>query len=333
MSWKATKMRITVLTVPDCPNAPVAQERIAAALDGRAAEVQLVEVREEADAAHWGMTGSPTVLIDGVDPFAVAGSAPSVSCRLYRDADGRTDGAPSVELLRQALAGLSIGSSAVTGEDCCDPDILDPIGRGGRGRRAPVEGGLRAVHQAVLRHFASTGSAPAPAELEAPAATAGRTATQVLAELDREDFLTLDKNGQILAAYPFSTVATRHRVSFADGVQVWSMCAIDALGIAAMLDQDVVISSSDPVTAEPVTITMTGGTTVWEPAGTVVFVGHRGYAGPAAAVCCDALNFFTGDASARTWAEGHPQVKGAVVSQTRAEELGRETFGPLLRDA
>ena len=31
------------------------------------------------------------------------------------------------------------------------------------------------------------------------------------------------------------------------------MCAIDALGIPAMLGQDVVITSQDPVTGEPVT--------------------------------------------------------------------------------
>jgi hypothetical protein len=325
-------MRITVLTVPDCPNAPVAQERIAAALDGRAADVELVEVREEAEAARWGMTGSPTVLLDGVDPFAVAGSVPSVSCRLYRDADGRTDGAPSVEALSRAFAGLTVGSSAATGEDCCDVDVLDLVGRGGRGRRAPADGGLRVVHQAMLRHFAATGRAPEPAELEAAAATAGRTAAEVLAELDREDFLTLDEDGHVQAAYPFSAVATRHRVRIGGGNQVWSMCAIDALGIAAMLGQDTVIMSSDPVTAEPVTVTMTGGTMVWEPTSAVVFVGRRGYSGPAAAVCCDALNFFTGDASARAWAQEHPQVKGSIVGQARAEEIGRGTFGPLLSD-
>ncbi|MGW1711042.1 hypothetical protein ACWCP8_37700 [Streptomyces sp. NPDC002206] len=44
--------RITVLTVPDCPNAPVARERINATLDGREAEVELVEVRDEAEAAR-----------------------------------------------------------------------------------------------------------------------------------------------------------------------------------------------------------------------------------------------------------------------------------------
>src|SRR5439155_668131 len=52
-------------------------------------------------------------------------------------------------------------------------------GRAGRGRRAPAAGGLRAVHQAVLRHFTATGSAPEPQALEPAAARYGRTAGQV----------------------------------------------------------------------------------------------------------------------------------------------------------
>jgi len=320
-------MRITVLTVPDCPNGPVVEERITAALDGRAAEVELVEVHEQADASRWGMTGSPTVLLDGVDPFAVDGAVPSVSCRIYRSG-GRTDGAPSVAELRQALTDAGLPQPAH--EDCCQTDPLDPIGRGGRGRLAPAERGLRAVQQAVLRHFAATGRAPEPAVLEPVAAAAGRTAREVLAELDGEDFLTLEEAGQVRAAYPFSAVPTPHRVQVAGGTQVWSMCAIDALGISAMLGQDTVISSSDPVNGENVTVTSTGGTTVWEPASAVVFVGRRCFSGPAAAVCCDAVNFFTGRASATTWSKRHPDVPGDIVGQARAEELGWRTFGPLL---
>jgi hypothetical protein len=49
------------------------------------------------------MRGSPTLLLDGIDPFAVAGQRPSLSCRLYRDPDGRADGAPSVDALRNAI--------------------------------------------------------------------------------------------------------------------------------------------------------------------------------------------------------------------------------------
>lgn len=101
-------MQITLFTVPDCPNASLARERILSALDGRV-EVELIDVGQEAGAARWGMSGSPTVLLDGVDPFAVTGAAPSVSCRLYRDAEGLTHGAPDVQALRRALAGMTGG--------------------------------------------------------------------------------------------------------------------------------------------------------------------------------------------------------------------------------
>ncbi|WP_455362438.1 organomercurial lyase [Streptomyces sp. SYSU K21746] len=332
-------MRITVLTVPGCPNASVALARITAALVGRTASVEHVEVHDEAEAARLGMSGSPTVLVDGADPFATAGAAPSLSCRLYRRPDGTTDGAPGTEELRRALAAAVLPYEAdeadddsETRDDWWAQDVLDPVGRAGLGRIAPVKGGLRAVHQAVLRHFAEFGGPPGPAALAPVAAGFGRTAEEVLAELDREDFLTVDGSGRIRAAYPFSAVPTAHRVRITGGAGVWSMCAIDALGIPAMLGKDVVISSADPVTGEPVTVTAENGQTVWEPAGAVVFVGRRACSGPAAVVCCDALNFFAGRASAEEWRDRHPDVRGKVVGQARAEDLGRRTFGPLLTE-
>ncbi|MGA5148184.1 organomercurial lyase [Streptomyces griseoincarnatus] len=326
-------MRITVLTVPDCPNAPLVRERITAALDGRQADLELIEVRQEAEAARWGMTGSPTVLVDGVDPFVVAGAPASVSCRLYRDEEGRAGGAPSIEALRQAFAGSAMPANAPADECCGDHrDVLDPIGRAGRGRRAPAERGLRAVHQAVLRHFAATGVAPGASDLAAAAAEAGRRASDVLAELAAEDFLTLNDSGRIEAAYPFSAEPTPHRVSLANGVKVWAMCAIDALGVAAMLHQDVAITSCDPLDGRPITVTVTGGTARWDPADAVVFVGQRAQTGPAATVCCGALNFFADPATAQAWAQQHPDVHGRVTSQSEAQRIAGQTFGPLLRD-
>jgi hypothetical protein len=312
-------MRITVLTVPDCPNAPVVEERIARALDGRAAEVQLVEVADEEQAARLGMTGSPTVLIDGVDPFAVPAARPSVSCRLYREPGGAVDGAPSVAELRHVLR---------TTEGECPP--VDAVGRDGRGRLAPLDGGLRAVQYAVLRHFAATGGAPDPADLAAHCAAHGRTAADVLADLAAEDFLTLDDHGRIRAAYPFSAVPTAHRVRLADGIEVWAMCAIDALGIPDMLETDGVITSADPVTDATVTVTSAGGHMTWRPSSAVVYVGQRSCSGPAADIACGALNFFTGRRTARKWAERHPDFTGKVISRDSAEALGRSLFGSLL---
>jgi hypothetical protein len=49
------------------------------------------------------MPGSPTLLVDGVDPFAAAHQAPSLSCRLYTDETGGICGAPSLAQLRTAL--------------------------------------------------------------------------------------------------------------------------------------------------------------------------------------------------------------------------------------
>ncbi|GCD95857.1 thioredoxin family protein [Embleya hyalina] len=139
-------MRITVLAVPHCPNLPVVRQRIAAALDGRAVEVDVVEVRDETEAVRRGMTGSPTVLIDGIDPFAVPGAMPSLSCRLYRDTDGRPEGAPNVRALRGALAGPPGGRSRAAREQGHpDQGVSEPTGRDGRGRRAPAEGGRRAT--------------------------------------------------------------------------------------------------------------------------------------------------------------------------------------------
>ncbi|MFJ3722698.1 organomercurial lyase [Streptomyces sp. NPDC090045] len=99
-----------------------------------------------------------------------------------------------------------------------------------------------------------------------------------------------------------------------------------------MLGQDVTVSSTDPVDGQPVTVTFSNGAAIWEPAAAVVFVGRREGAGPAATVCCDALNFFASQTSAEQWQLAHPEVRGEIVGQARATQIGQQTFGPLLQD-
>jgi 23S rRNA G2445 N2-methylase RlmL len=98
-------MHLTILAVPDCPNAPVLQDRLAAVLGDRAGVSVLLQVIDsESEAELWGMCGSPTLLIEGADPFAEPARRPSMSCRLYRAEDGRASGAPSVSQLRRAIS-------------------------------------------------------------------------------------------------------------------------------------------------------------------------------------------------------------------------------------
>jgi len=105
-------MELTLLTVPGCPHAAAFEERLAAALADRPEVVVHRRVISDVHtAALAGMHGSPTLLVDGIDPFSPLGEPPSVSCRLYRDAAGRVVPAPSVEALRQALAEPSMPAS------------------------------------------------------------------------------------------------------------------------------------------------------------------------------------------------------------------------------
>jgi hypothetical protein len=99
-----TAVRLEILRVPGCPNAAVLETRLAQLLADRpdiCVTSQLVA--GQADAERLGMTGSPTLLADGADPFARPGQQPSLSCRLYFGEDGRPVPAPSLAQLRGAL--------------------------------------------------------------------------------------------------------------------------------------------------------------------------------------------------------------------------------------
>ena len=97
-------MQLTLLAVPGCPNARVLKQRLAGLLAGRP-EVTVTRrvVSDAAEAARWGMRGSPTLLIDGQDPFAGSSSGAVLACRLYPAGEGRLDGAPTVSALRDML--------------------------------------------------------------------------------------------------------------------------------------------------------------------------------------------------------------------------------------
>jgi hypothetical protein len=56
---------------------------------------------EEAD--RFGMHGSPTIRVEGRDPFAGPDARPSLSCRLYPSEQGAS-GAPTVAQLAAAPA-------------------------------------------------------------------------------------------------------------------------------------------------------------------------------------------------------------------------------------
>jgi Alkylmercury lyase len=188
---------------------------------------------------------------------------------------------------------------------------------------------LRRVHQQLLRHFAATGAAPSPAQLAAIAADAGIDPHAAMAELAAQDLVAVDDGARLLAAYPFSPTPTDHVVDLGK-VAVHAMCAIDALGIPAMLGADATIHSCDPYTGAPVTVTITAASAVFEPRTMVVVYAATHATGRSVDTCCSTINFFTDPGSAAAWIAARPGLATSVLDQAGALALGRDIFGPLL---
>lgn len=98
-------MQITLRYFDGCPNWRTAQERLRAALaDAGAADaaIALERVETHGEAVRLGFRGSPTVLIDGRDPFADERADVGLACRVYATPEG-FQGAPTLDQLRTAL--------------------------------------------------------------------------------------------------------------------------------------------------------------------------------------------------------------------------------------
>ncbi len=94
-------MAVELLIWEGCPSYPAALAELRAALDGRA-EVIVREIESEEDAIASGFPGSPTIRVDGADLFPTD-EPPSLTCRVYRLADGRFSPTPDPDELRAAL--------------------------------------------------------------------------------------------------------------------------------------------------------------------------------------------------------------------------------------
>jgi hypothetical protein len=190
---------------------------------------------------------------------------------------------------------------------------------------------LRQLHQHILRRFAQHATAPEPQRL-------GEWAHQLDIELDAalDQLLSVDlietdpATAQLRCAYPFSAIPRGHKVQLASGPTVEAYCAIDALGIPAMLDRDVVISSRDPHTGEPIRITVTNGQASWRPSEAVVVLGSDRSCGPSACCRCPYITFHSSPATAAAHLQT-ADLAGEILTQPQALAGGALLFGDLLR--
>lgn len=101
---KGERLEIEIRYFDDCPNWRSADAVLAALIGqlGIEARVTYTKVESPEEAERLGFQGSPTVLIDGEDPWASADAPVGLSCRVYRTESGFS-GTPSEAQLGAAL--------------------------------------------------------------------------------------------------------------------------------------------------------------------------------------------------------------------------------------
>jgi hypothetical protein len=190
----------------------------------------------------------------------------------------------------------------------------------------------RRLHQWVLTAFAETGHAPRREDLDRAARDRGIEPDQAVTGLITQDVLALDEHGEIRAAYPFSPNPTSHVLHWAGGPTAYAMCAIDALGVSAMLDRPVTITSTEPGTGATITVDVDHDRAQWTPDTAIVLAGATNdTCCPSVDRTCGHINFFTSSHAAQTWQTAHPHITGIILDQTQALACGVAEFGALMR--
>lgn len=212
-----------------------------------------------------------------------------------------------------------------------------------RSRPGPVEAWTTALPQpqdavwrAVIALFARLGRPPQWAEIAVEANLSERAVEEILSELERNDLLAVDKDRRSISyAYPFTARPSAHRISV-HGHQLRALCAIDALGVGAMCDTDVVIESSCQLCGAAISIeTARRGTTLWnvQPGDAVVWY-DLDYDCCAATSCCPSIAFFCSDGHLENWRIAQArQPTGRRLMLADAFEIGRALFEPVLKPA
>lgn len=189
------------------------------------------------------------------------------------------------------------------------------------------------VWRTALQLYAERGGAPSIGDLAAATGITVDKLIDLLVELDARDLIRFERDPvQIRLAYPFTEADTGHCVEL-NGRRLRALCAVDALGVAAMYGADTTITSPCRRCGTTVSITTTAAGRALasvQPSDAMVWYDFA-YESSAAASCCQSIAFFCSPTHLQSWQEAsqHPRI-GIALSMDEALEVGRAIFGSVL---
>lgn len=188
-----------------------------------------------------------------------------------------------------------------------------------------------AIHRLVLLSFVRAGMPPTLNDLKMSTGQTLVALRSALRSLQRRD-LVLSEGDVIVAAYPFSATPTRHRVSLGDR-HINAICAIDALGTAAMTGHETAVQSACPVCERQIKVSINrDGLEVAAvyPKATVIWAAVSDVNGCAAETQCPSMLAFCCDEHLEEWNRGRPAGTGFRFTPENATQIGAAVFLPFV---
>jgi hypothetical protein len=193
-----------------------------------------------------------------------------------------------------------------------------------RGRACSISPGALRLYRALIDAFITDGDVPASAARPGADELDEQDARAALDKLTVADWIARDEHGRVIALYPFSPEPTDVRVAIG-GVERHAMCAIDALGVAPMLDRPVTVTSACPICDAEVHINVAPDRiAARRPRSSIVI--RRRTCGSAHATRCSATRFACSPQHARDWIARHGGPDDVVLSLERAFIEARRMF-------
>jgi len=192
-------------------------------------------------------------------------------------------------------------------------------------RWAGVDPHVRQAHQSILAGFLETGTPP----------DIDRFNPGVLEDLAQRDLVHV-RDGHIAVAYPFHADATDFRVNVGT-THLHAVCAIDALGVAAMTKRHVQVSCLCPVCKKPTGLNVASdGLTISQitAPGARVWAGVEDVGSCAVDTQCRTMQMFCSPEHLTKWRETqNPGARGFDLSLEQALQLGAAIFRPFFDDS
>lgn len=188
------------------------------------------------------------------------------------------------------------------------------------------------VRKEILKNFVRSGQAPSVATIAETLNLTPEIVHDAIKELGQFDLLVVGVDGEPLSAYPFSDAPTNHEVAIQDGSNAFALCAIDALGVASMLNQSVNVNSTCHHCGRSLQVSVNAsGDVVQAPPGILVWLSTRQGCDCTATTNCPLINFFCEDECIKVWLSANSDEPGFVLGLDQAATGGKLFFGDFLR--